>query len=281
MNTQRGGPSTGLPTKQEQSDMNAMIYGTHGEIPKIVIAPSSIEECFFDTVEAFNLAEQYQCPVIVLTDLQLSLGKQTCEMLDYEQITIDRGKLMSDVPPLETNQQFKRYELTEDGISPRVVPGEKGGLHHVTGVEHDEIGRPSESAVNRKKMMDKRLNKLNGLQVTNAIHADVPHEEPDLLIVGMGSTGGTIDEARRHLEADGVKTNHITVRQIYPFPTELFTPHAQKAKQIVVVENNATGQLADQVKLNVGFGEKLRRINKYDGTPFLPLELYKQSKELV
>lgn len=281
VNTQRGGPSTGLPTKQEQSDMNAMIYGTHGEIPKIVIAPSSIEECFFDTVEAFNLAEQYQCPVIVLTDLQLSLGKQTCEMLDYEQITIDRGKLMSDVPPLEANQQFKRYELTEDGISPRVVPGEKGGLHHVTGVEHDEIGRPSESAVNRKKMMDKRLNKLNGLQVTNAIHADVPHEEPDLLIVGMGSTGGTIDEARRHLEADGVKTNHITVRQIYPFPTELFTPHAQKAKQIVVVENNATGQLADQVKLNVGFGEKLRRINKYDGTPFLPLELYKQSKELV
>ncbi|MCU6340034.1 hypothetical protein KW823_26320, partial [Enterobacter quasiroggenkampii] len=123
---QRGGPSTGLPTKQEQSDMNAMIYGTHGEIPKIVIAPSSIEECFFDTVEAFNLAEQYQCPVIVLTDLQLSLGKQTCEMLDYEQITIDRGKLMSDVPPLEANQQFKRYELTEDGISPRVVPGEKG-----------------------------------------------------------------------------------------------------------------------------------------------------------
>lgn len=91
VDTQRGGPSTGLPTKQEQSDINAMIYGTHGEIPKIVIAPSTIEECFYDTVEAFNLAEEYQCPVIVLTDLQLSLGKQSSELLDYNKISINRG----------------------------------------------------------------------------------------------------------------------------------------------------------------------------------------------
>lgn len=281
VNTQRGGPSTGLPTKQEQSDMNAMIYSTHGEIPKIVIAPSSIEECFFDMIEAFNLAEKYQCPVIVMTDLQLSLGKQTCEMLDYEQIMIDRGKLIHDVPPSENDQLFKRYQFTEDGISPRVIPGEKGGIHYVTGVEHDEFGRPVESAVNRKQMMDKRLRKLKGLQVKDAIHADVPYEQPDLLFVGMGSTGGTINEARKCLESEGVKTNHITVRQIYPFPTKQFTPHAAKAKQIVVIEHNATGQLANQVKLNAGFGEKLRRINKYDGTPFLPLELYKQSKELI
>ncbi|MCR8845530.1 2-oxoacid:acceptor oxidoreductase subunit alpha [Paenibacillus sp. SC116] len=281
VDTQRGGPSTGLPTKQEQSDVNAMIYGTHGEIPKIIISPSSIEECFYDMIEAFNLAEQYQCPVIVLTDLQLSLGKQSCEMLDYNRIVINRGKLVSDVPPLETHEQFKRYELTEDGISPRVIPGEKGGLHHVTGVEHDEIGRPSESSVNRKKMMDKRLSKLNSLNITNAIHVDAPHEEPELLIVGMGSTGGTIDEARVRLEEEGIKTNHITVRQIYPFPTELFEPYADRASKIVVVENNATGQLADQIKLNVGCGDKVRNMLKYDGTPFLPSEIYSRSKELV
>ncbi|PZM63960.1 2-oxoacid:acceptor oxidoreductase subunit alpha [Paenibacillus dendritiformis] len=281
VNTQRGGPSTGLPTKQEQSDLNAMVYGTHGEIPKIVMAPSSIEECFYDTIEAFNLAEKYQCPVIVMTDLQLSLGKQSCELLDYDRIVIDRGKLTSDLPPLEPHGQFKRYEWTEDGISPRVIPGEKGGLHHVTGVEHDEVGRPSESAVNRKKMMDKRLRKIEGLQITNAIHADAPHEEPDLLFVSMGSIGGTIDEARRRLEAEGIKTNHVTVRQIHPFPAELFKPHAERARQVVVIENNATGQLADQIQLHVGCGEKLRRVNKYDGTPFLPSELYNHSKELV
>lgn len=281
VNTQRGGPSTGLPTKQEQSDVNAMIYGTHGEIPKIVISPSTIEECFYDMIEAFNLAEKYQCPVIVLTDLQLSLGKQSSEMLDYSRIVIDRGNLMKDVPTLEDNAQFKRYEFTEDGISPRVLPGEKGGLHHVTGVEHDETGRPSESAVNRKKMMDKRLNKLSSLSIRNAIKVDAPHENPDVLIVGMGSTGGTIDEARIALESEGLSTNHITVRQIYPFPTEAFQPYAERAKRIVVLENNATGQLADQIKLNVGYADKIAGITKYDGTPFLPSEVYKESKELV
>lgn len=281
INTQRGGPSTGLPTKQEQSDVNAMIYGTHGEIPKIVIAPSTIEECFYDMIEAFNLAEYYQCPVIVLTDLQLSLGKQSCEGLDYERIVIDRGKLQTDLPELADNAQFKRYEFTADGISPRVVPGEKGGLHHVTGVEHDETGRPSESAINRKKMMDKRLHKLDQLQVTNAVKADAPHELADILIVGMGSTGGTIDQARESLEQDGLKTNHVTIRQLYPFPTEAFKPYVDSAKQIIVLENNATGQLANQIKLNLGCADKLAGITKYDGTPFLPSEVYKQSKELV
>ncbi|WP_195573303.1 2-oxoacid:acceptor oxidoreductase subunit alpha [Paenibacillus sp. 1001270B_150601_E10] len=281
VDTQRGGPSTGLPTKQEQSDLNAMVYGTHGEIPKIVIAPSSIEDCFYDMIEAFNLAEKYQCPVIVMTDLQLSLGKQSCAVLDYDQILINRGRLVRDVPELETHAQFKRYELTDDGISPRVLPGEKGGLHHVTGVEHDEVGRPSESAINRQRMMDKRLGKLKSIKIRHAVVVDAPYEEPDVLIIGMGSTGGTIDQARTKLEADGWKTNHLTVRQIYPFPTEQVKRYAERAKQIIVLENNATGQLADQIKLNVGFHDKLYSMKKYDGTPFLPHEVYSQSKELV
>ncbi|OPA77671.1 2-oxoglutarate ferredoxin oxidoreductase subunit alpha [Paenibacillus selenitireducens] len=281
VDTQRGGPSTGLPTKQEQSDINAMIYGTHGEIPKIVLAPSSIEECFYDMIEAFNLAERYQCPVIVLTDLQLSLGKQSCDMLDYSKVNIDRGKLVTNTPELEPNQLFKRYEFTEDGISPRVLPGEKYGIHHVTGVEHDETGRPSESAVNRKKMMDKRLGKLNNIQVTNPIHVDAPHDEADLLIVSMSSTGGTVDEARIRLEEQGVTTNHITVRLLYPFPSEQFAPYAEKAKKIVVLENNATAQLAAQIKLNLGYGDKIESVLKYDGNPFLPSIVYNACKELV
>ncbi len=280
VDTQRGGPSTGLPTKQEQSDINAMIYGTHGEIPKIVIAPSTVEECFYDTIEAFNLAEQYQCPVIILTDLQLSLGKQSAENLEYDKIQINRGNLVSDLPPLEENKLFKRYEFTESGISPRVLPGEKNGIHHVTGVEHDQEGRPSESPANRKQMMDKRLRKLKQLKMTNPIHVDASHEEPDLLIIGMNSTGGTIAEARKKLEAEGVKTNQIMVRLIHPFPTEQLKPYAEKAKKIVVVENNATAQLASQIKLNVGYAEKIRNVLKYDGTPFLPSELYHACKGL-
>lgn len=278
VDTQRGGPSTGLPTKQEQSDLNALVYGTHGEIPKVVIAPSTIEECFYDTVEAFNIAEKYQCPVIIMTDLQLSLGKQSAEKLDYDRIKIDRGKLVRDLPELPPNELFKRYEFTEDGISPRVVPGDKHGLHHVTGVEHDQEGRPSENSVNRKKMMDKRLKKLQDFRIYDAIKVDAPHDEPDLLIIGMGSTGGTIDEARSRLDA---KTNHITIRQIHPFPADELKPYIEKAKQVVVVENNATAQLANQIKLHVGEHAKIRNVLKYDGNPFLPSDVYNACKELI
>ncbi|MFD0587505.1 2-oxoacid:acceptor oxidoreductase subunit alpha [Paenibacillus sp. GCM10027627] len=280
VNTQRGGPSTGLPTKQEQSDLNAMVYGTHGEIPKVVIAPASIEDCFYDMIEAFNLSEQFQVPVIVMTDLQLSLGKQSCEPLDLQKISIDRGKLVKDVPALEGHELFKRYELTEDGVSPRVLPGEKGGLHHVTGVEHDEVGRPSENSGNRKRMMDKRLHKLDALNIRDAIRVDAPHASPDLLIVGMGSTGGTIDAARAILQESGITSNHVTVRQIHPFPTDALTPYLEKAKKVVVIENNATAQLAGQIKMNAGYADKIKSLLKYDGNPFLPLEVYKACKEL-
>lgn len=280
VNTQRGGPSTGLPTKQEQSDLNAMVYGTHGEIPKIVIAPASIEDCFYDMIEAFNLSEQFQVPVIVMTDLQLSLGKQSCEPLDYSKVQISRGKLIKDAPELETHELFKRYELTEDGISPRILPGEKGGIHHVTGVEHDEVGRPSESAINRQRMMDKRLHKLDALEVRDAIRIDAPQETPDLLLIGMGSTGGTIDASREWLAAEGITSNHITIRLIHPFPTEQLKPYLENAKKVIVIENNATGQLTNQIKMHAGHADKIKSLLKYDGNPFLPLEVYKACKEL-
>ncbi|SFL44611.1 2-oxoglutarate ferredoxin oxidoreductase subunit alpha [Paenibacillus sp. 1_12] len=281
VDTQRGGPSTGLPTKQEQSDLYAMIYGTHGEIPKIVLSPSSIEECFYDTIEAFNLAEIYQCPVILLTDLQLSLGKQSCELLDFNRVKIDRGRLMAgELPPTEDNKLFKRYEYAENGISPRVVPGQKYGIHHVTGVEHDQEGRPSESTENRKNMMDKRMDKLKYVKVTNPILVDAPHEEPEVLIIGMGSTGGTIDEARARLTEKGIATNHVTVRLMHPFPAEELRPYMEKAKTVVVLENNATGQLASLIKLNVGYADKIKNLLKYNGNPFLPAEITTFCQEL-
>lgn len=281
VDTQRGGPSTGLPTKQEQSDINAMIYGTHGEIPKVVLHSSTIEECFYDTIEAFNIAEKYQCPVILMTDLQLSLGKQSSEIFDFNQITIDRGNIVTDLPEKDPNELFQRYEVTDSGVSPRVFPGQKHGIHHVTGVEHDSGGRPSESPVNRKKMMDKRNAKLNNLQVTNPIKIDAPHDRPDLLIIGIGSTGGTIDEARTRLQADGIETNHITVRLLNPFPAEELKPYVEAARMVAIVENNSTGQLANLIKLNVGNADKIENILKYDGNPFLPSEIYNECKGLI
>ena len=282
IDTQRGGPSTGLPTKQEQSDLMAMIYGTHGEIPKIVMAPSTVQEAFYDIIEAFNLAEEYQCPVIFLTDLQLSLGKQTVEPLDYSKIEVRRGNLILDdeLPELENKEYFKRYEVTESGVSPRVVPGVKNGIHHVTGVEHNEQGKPSEVAINRKDQMEKRLRKIKNIQFKTPVHKNVKHEEADLLVVGFNSTRGVIEEAMTRLENDGIKVNHAQVRLIHPFPTEEILPLIQSAKKVLVVENNATGQLANIMKMNVGHADKITNFLKYDGNPFLPHEVHTKCKEL-
>jgi 2-oxoglutarate ferredoxin oxidoreductase subunit alpha len=283
VNTQRGGPSTGLPTKQEQSDLMAMIYGTHGEIPKVVIAPSNSEEAFYDTIEAFNIAEIYQCPVILLTDLQLSLGKQTVEKLDYNKISINRGKIIDEVTEenLSKGGYFKRYEVTPDGVSPRVFPGTKNGLHHVTGVEHDETGKPSENPTNRDEQMDKRLRKLNGLRITNAVIKDAPHQDADVLLVGFNSTYGVIKEARERLEADGIKVNQAHLRQVHPFPTDEIDIMINKAKKVLVIENNATGQLANIIKMNTGQNRKITSVLKYDGNPFIPKEIYNRCKGLL
>ncbi|MEH7482719.1 2-oxoacid:acceptor oxidoreductase subunit alpha, partial [Neobacillus drentensis] len=281
VDTQRGGPSTGLPTKQEQSDLMAMIYGTHGEIPKIVMAPSTVEEAFYDTAEAFNLAEEYQCPVIILSDLQLSLGKQTVEPLNYDKVEIRRGKLVTeDIPANENNAYFKRYEVTVDGVSPRVIPGMKNGIHHVTGVEHDETGKPSESAPNRIAQMDKRFRKVENIRFNTPVYKNVKHEDADVLFVGFNSTRGVIEEAMTRLEKDGIKVNHAHIRLIHPFPTDEVLPLVRSAKKVVVVENNATGQLANIMKMNVGHAEKITKHLKYDGNPFLPHEVYTKCKEL-
>ena len=276
--TQRGGPSTGLPTKQEQSDLMAMVYGTHGEIPKVIIAPSTMEEAFYDTIQAFNIAEELQVPVIVLTDLQLALGKQSVAPFDYSKVEIRRGKLVTPEDEAST-EYFKRYENTEDGISPRVLPGMKGGIHHVTGVEHDEQGKPSEAKGNRKAQMDKRFRKLEHLRFDNPVYVNAPHEEADVLLVGFNSTRGALEEVQETLNKEGIKTNHAHIKLIHPFPADIMSGLVDQAKKVIVVENNLTGQLANIMKMSIGGHAKIRNVLKYDGTPFQPRELTNLVKE--
>lgn len=282
MDTRCGGPSTGLPTKQEQSDLMAMLYGTHGEIPKVVIAPSTMEEAFFDTIQAFNIAEELQLPVILMTDLQLSLGKQSVEPFDYSKIEIRRGKIVTDeLEEAADKAYFKRYENTDDGISPRVLPGTLHGIHHVTGVEHDETGKPSEATGNRQIQMDKRFRKLAHLKFEQPVYTNAPYDEADILLVGFNSTRGAIEEVQERLIAQGIKVNHAHIRLIHPFPSAEVAPLVAQAKKVIVVENNYTGQLANIMKMNVGGHDKITTITKYNGTPFLPGELENRVKELT
>ncbi|MCO4357786.1 2-oxoacid:acceptor oxidoreductase subunit alpha [Staphylococcus agnetis] len=283
MNTQRGGPSTGLPTKQEQSDLMQMIYGTHGDIPKIVLAPTDAEDAFYLTVEAFNLAEEYQCPVILLSDLQLSLGKQTVQNLDYQRIEIRRGATMMDTIERDPDDKayFKRYALTESGVSPRPIPGVKGGIHHVTGVEHNEEGKPSEAASNRQAQMDKRMRKTEHLLINEPVEGDDLNEEVDVLYLGFISTKGAIQEGVQRLKEVGHTAHHLQLRQLHPFPSETVQKAVNNAKKVVVVEHNYQGQLANIIKMNVQLGDKLIKQTKYDGTPFLPKEIEEKGLEIV
>ncbi|PTK14536.1 2-oxoacid:acceptor oxidoreductase subunit alpha [Mammaliicoccus sciuri] len=282
VNTQRGGPSTGLPTKQEQSDLMQMIYGTHGDIPKIVLAPTSASDAFYLTVEAFNLAEEYQCPVILLSDLQLSLGKQTVESLDYSKVEIRRGALVEgDLEKQEDKAYFKRYALTDSGVSPRILPGTIGGIHHVTGVEHDEEGKPSESAENRQKQMDKRMRKTAQLLINDPAESNEKYEEADILYVGFISTAGAIEEAISRLDQQNVKVNHIQIRQLHPFPSDVVQEAFNKAKKVVVAEHNYQGQLSNIIKMNINHQNKIINQTKYDGTPFLPHEIEDKALEIV
>ena len=290
INTQRGGPSTGLPTKQEQSDLMQMIYGTHGDIPKIVVAPTDAEDAFYLTMEAFNLAEEYQCPVILLSDLQLSLGKQTVKTLDYNKIDIRRGEIIqSDIERAEDDKAyFKRYALTTSGVSPRPIPGVKGGIHHVTGVEHNEEGKPSEAPMNRQNQMEKRMRKTESLVINNPVLLNEHDDKADILYVGFISTKGAIGEGAERLERQGVKVNTMHIRQLHPFPKDIVQQAINKASKVIVAEHNYQGQLSSILKMNTQVNDKLVNQTKYDGKPFLPyeieekgLEIAKELKELV
>ncbi|WP_338594102.1 2-oxoacid:acceptor oxidoreductase subunit alpha [Staphylococcus haemolyticus] len=283
INTQRGGPSTGLPTKQEQSDLMQMIYGTHGDIPKIVVAPTDAEDAFYLTIEAFNLAEEYQCPVIILSDLQLSLGKQTVERLDYNKIQIRRGELLqSDIEREEDDKQyFRRYALTGNGVSPRPIPGVKGGIHHVTGVEHNEEGKPSEAAENRRQQMEKRMLKTTNLLIEKTVELDEQHEEADILFIGFISSKGAIQEGAERLNAQGIKVNTMQIRQLHPMPKDVIQAAIDKVSRVIVVEHNYQGQLSNILKMNTTIQDKLINQTKYDGTPFLPHEIESKGQKVV
>ncbi|MHC0552633.1 2-oxoacid:acceptor oxidoreductase subunit alpha [Salinicoccus sp. CNSTN-B1] len=268
VDTMRGGPSTGLPTKQEQSDLMQMIYGTHGDIPKIVLAPSDVEDAFYTTMEAFNLAEYYQVPVILLSDLQMSLGKQSSRPFDQSRVEINRGKTITE--EIDNDEDyFERYSDEEDGISPRPIPGVKGGIHHVTGVEHSTVGTPNEGAENRMTQMDKRMRKLKDFAMDEPfkVHGGV---ESDLLIISILSVNGVVNEAAERIDAD---ITTISLKQIHPFPAKRLKPYLDGAKDILVIEHNYSGQLHSILKMNYYGHDRMNSHVKYDGTPFKPDEI--------
>ena len=269
---QRTGPSTGIPTKTEQGDLNQWLYGSHGEFPRIILAPGTIEECFEFSAKAFNLAEKFQCPVILLTEQDYAQNLRTVKKFDLSRIKIERGKLLSQ-PELLRIKDFKRYEFTADGVSPRAIPSLKNGIHMVEGNEHDEKGYRNEDPENRIKMMKKRMRKLK-----KASQAVIPpkiwgKKEAEIGIIGAGSTLGPIREAMSQLERKGIHSEFLQLRTLWPFAHREVEKFLEKSREVFVVENNFTGQLRNLIQSQTEPGVKLRNINKYSGLAFRPKEI--------
>lgn len=281
VDVQRSGPSTGLPTKTEQSDLYEALYGSHGEIPRIVLTPTTIEECFRYAVEAFNLAETYQCPVILASDLYMGMSKGSIDTLDTSGVRIARGKLLkqSDLEGVSKGE-FKRYQVVEDGISPRAIPGQKGGRFIALGNEHDEFGSEMEDQTMRVLQMDKRARKLASFHELSGVSASGP-VDAQITLVGFGSTRGVIDEARAELEQADLRVAHVQVSVVAPFPADLIQPYLAGAKTVLVVEVNSRGQLADLLRLQLGYHDKIASCLKYDGDPLLVADIVKRAKEVI
>lgn len=285
VDTQRGGPSTGMPTKQEQGDLFALIHGGHGEAPRIVLAPGTADQAFHDAVRAFNLADNYHCPVLIASDLGLADWQQTVEPFDIDGIAINRGPI-ADVEELKRigRDVFERYADSASGVSPRSFPGMPNGQFLATGSEHGHTGKVTENPENRVRMMDRRLHKIHDpLQLCGEEIAGVEYEgpeNPEVLLISYGSPIGAVWEAGRILGERGVRTGVAQVRVLNPLPVEALRRLTEGAGHSFLIENNATGQLAYLLRAN-GVTAPVRSVLKYDGTLFRADEVAERVNDLL
>jgi 2-oxoglutarate ferredoxin oxidoreductase subunit alpha len=278
INVQRPGPATGFPTRTEQADLGFMIHAGHGEFPRMVIALRDAEDAFYQTARAFNIAEKYQIPVLLLSDQHLADSVTTVKPFDFTKIKIERYISGEEAV---TDEEYKRYKFTEDGISPRILPGKvPGQVVLVDSDEHDEWGHITESAEIRTKMVDKRLKKFELLKEEVQEPWFVGSNDPENLIVCWGSTYGPVREAVEKLNQEGYSVGALIFGDIWPFPTGKLLGLGKKAKRIIDVEQNATAQL-DSLIRQEALMKSTHKILKYDGRPFSGEEVYERVREVL
>ena len=268
--SQRPGPATGMPTRTAQADLLFVVFTSPGEFPRIVLAPGTIEECFEAGWRALNLAEKYQTPCFILLDKFLSSSARTIERADFhfDQVKIDRGALLTDADLDQLSERYKRYALTESGISPRALPGHPKAVFQSCSDEHDEYGNfQDEDAENRNKMVEKRLRKMDASLQDMRPPTLYGPPSAEVTFVGWGSTYGPLREAVDRLGSAGTSANMVHFGDIWPFPVDKAQAVLKGARRLVAVEGNATGQFADLLRMKTGL-QVQQHIHRYDGRPF-------------
>jgi len=286
---QRAGPSTGVPTKTEQGDLWQMLGAAFGDYPRAIAAPLDIADCFKLIPEMFNLVDRFQCPGLVLCDLLLSEGRLGVDPkdLDFHPV-IDRGELITGTngngagAGMATNGDYKRYRITESGISPRAVPGVPGHIHTVATDEHMEdgvlISDEFTNPIKRRAMMEKRMRKVAGIEAAVRPPELRGPRDAEVTLIGWGSTKGVIEEACEILNEEGISANQLQIRWLVPLHGEAILELLRKARHTIIVENNYSGQFARYLRSETSFVPD-GNIRKYDGEPFMPHHIVEAVKE--
>ncbi len=271
INVQRGGPSTGLPTKTEQADLWQALGASQGDFERFIVAPMDALDSYNTVIELFNLTDKFQCPGIIISDLLLAEGRFSVDADDVDlRPKIDRGELITE--PSAPNG-YLRYKITESGISPRALPGLEGHTYIAATDEHDEdstqLSDEFTDARKRRKMLEKRARKFG-----NAVDSIEPPrllgpEDAEVTLIGWGSTYGVIQDAVEQLKARGVTVNHLPIKWMVPFHGDAVTSILSCAKRTIIVENNFSGQFFRYLRGETGFTVD-GNIRKYDGEPFMP-----------
>ncbi|MFH0829234.1 MAG: 2-oxoacid:acceptor oxidoreductase subunit alpha [Candidatus Kerfeldbacteria bacterium] len=271
IDAQRPGPSTGMPTWTEQGDLRQVLHASQGDFPRIVLAPTSHAECFTLIQHAFNLADVYQTPVIVLTDKYLAEGRCSVAVKDLKTLPIKRGKVW------KGEGTYLRYrERVTDGICPRAIPGTPKGLFLANSDEHDEYGFSNEDKDHRIAQMERRARKVATLRKKTMPPRIIGAKKASLTVVTWGSSAGPVEMALATLKKNYGKTaNAVVVPMVAPLPVKVFMAAMKKAKKTVIVESNRSGKFAGFIREYTGFTPD-HSIRRYDGRPFDPDELAKE-----
>lgn len=282
----RAGPSTGLPTKPEQSDLEFVLYTSQADSQRVVFAPGNIEEAYEQTRLAFDIAWDYQIPAIVIYDQKLSGENKNVDIEFFDrEVSPDLGSTLTEDELREAahdnSGKFKRfnYEDAEDGVSPRSIPGQKGGRYLATGNEHSPVGHINEDPDNRVAQMERRLEKLEAIRTELDEERDSTQtyfgpDEADYGIITWGSSQGAVEEAIERLNNDGHSVKGISVSDMMPFAEKEVTEFLESVDEAMVVEMNATGQFRGLIQKELGrYGDKMTSLLKFNGNPFEPGEV--------
>jgi 2-oxoglutarate ferredoxin oxidoreductase subunit alpha len=277
VNVQRGGPSTGMPTKAEQSDLFQAAFSAHGDCLRPVLAPTSAGDMFSTTVEAFNLAEYYQTPVIILSDQEISQRKETVEQIDASTFRlVDRRR------PTDTELgNYVRFKLTESGISPISHPGMPGGNYLAAGIEHNEMGRPTASGELHAQMNEKRFRKFNPLKNRRDLFAVEGDPDAPIGLVSWGSVSGVAKEAIRLAQAEGLRAKLLVPKLLYPVAEQMYQDFFASVRRGLFIEQSFQGQLYRLVRMYVNLPAQVQPHARSGSNPIEPAEVLKLLREMV